>query len=153
MCAILYVSQVALASIPNCELVSLLIILFTIMYGHELFLVVTIFSLLEAFTYGFGLWVISYFYVWPILVLIVLLLRKGIKKQFLLWAVVSGMFGLSFGALFAIAYLLIDPSYAVTYFISGLLFDVWHAFCNFILMLILGKPISTLLEKIECYTK
>ena len=91
--------------------------------------------------WGFGLWWISYLYVWPLLCLLVLLLKRIIKEDFIIWAVVSGFFGLVFGTLFAILYIIIDPAYALAYWISGLPWDVWHAVWNFVLMAALGKPL------------
>ena len=83
------------------------------------------------------------------LVLITLLLKKIIKEEFLIWSVVSGLFGLIFGSLFAIVYLPVDPAYALAYWISGLPWDVWHGVCNFVLMLVIGKPLYLLLKKIK----
>ena len=147
--AILYVSKVALEFLPNVELVSLLTILYTLVFGKEAFLIVTVFNLFELIQWGFGTWWVSYLYVWPLLVLITLLLKKFIKEEFLIWSVVSGLFGLIFGSLFAIVYLPVDPAYALAYWISGLPWDVWHGVCNFVLMLVIGKPLYLLLKKIK----
>lgn len=147
--AILFVSQVALAVLPNVEVVSFLIILFTILYGKEMYLTVTIFTLLEGLLYGFGMWWASYLYVWPILVTIVLLLRKIIKEDFVVWAVVSGAFGLIFGTLFAVGYIPIDFSVAISYWISGLPWDVWHGICNFLIMLLIGKHVYKAMKKVR----
>ena len=147
--AILYVSKVALEFLPNVELVSLLTVLYTLVFGKEAFLIVTVFNLFELIQWGFGTWWVSYLYVWPLLVLITLLLKKIIKEEFLIWSVVSGLFGLMFGSLFAIVYLPVDPAYALAYWISGLPWDVWHGVCNFVLMLVIGKPLYLLLKKIK----
>ena len=149
LCAILYVSKVALEFLPNVELVSLLTVLYTLVFGKEAFLIVTVFNLFELIQWGFGTWWVSYLYVWPLLVLITLLLKKVIKEEFLIWSVVSGLFGLIFGSLFAIVYLPVDPAYALAYWISGLPWDVWHGVCNFVLMLVIGKPLYLLLKKIK----
>ena len=149
--AILYVSKVALEFLPNVELVSLLTVLYTLVFGKEAFLIVTVFNLFELIQWGFGTWWVSYLYVWPLLVLITLLLKKIIKEEFLIWSVVSGLFGLIFGSLFAIVYLPVDPAYALAYWISGLPWDVWHGVCNFVLMLVIGKPLYLLLKKVRTF--
>lgn len=149
--AILYVSKVALEFLPNVELVSLLTVLYTLVFGKEAFLIVTVFNLFELIQWGFGTWWVSYLYVWPLLVLITLLLKKIIKEEFLIWSVVSGLFGLIFGSLFAIVYLPVDPAYALAYWISGLPWDVWHGVCNFVLMLVIGKPLYLLLKKARAF--
>ena len=149
--AILYVSKVALEFLPNVELVSLLTVLYTLVFGKEAFLIVTVFNLFELIQWWFGTWWVSYLYVWPLLVLITLLLKKIIKEEFLIWSVVSGLFGLIFGSLFAIVYLPVDPAYALAYWISGLPWDVWHGVCNFVLMLVIGKPLYLLLKKVRTF--
>lgn len=139
--AVLYVAKVALEFLPNVELVSFLIIIYTLVFGAETFIIITVFNMFELIQWGFGIWWVSYLYVWPLLCLFVLLLKRFLGEEFVLWAIVSGGFGLLFGSLFAIAYLPVDPSYALAYWISGLTWDVWHGICNFVIMLLIGKPI------------
>lgn len=141
-------SKAVLEFLPNVELVSLLVILFTLAYGKEVFLIIAVFNLFEFIQWGFGTWWVSYLYVWPFLAFITLLLKRLIREEFLIWSVVSGMFGLAFGSLFAIAYIPIDRAYALSYWIGGLPWDVWHGIWNFILMMILGKPVYGLLKKV-----
>ncbi|MBQ8877649.1 MAG: hypothetical protein IJ029_02895 [Lachnospiraceae bacterium] len=147
--AILYVSKLALDFLPNIELVSLFIILYALVFGTETLIIVTVFNLLQIIQWGIGTWTISYLYVWPLLCLVTLLLKKLMKEEFVLWSIVSGLFGLLFGSLFAILYLFVDPAYALAYWISGLPWDVWHAAWNFVLMLVLGKPLYSVLIKMK----
>ncbi len=147
--AVLYVSKLALDFLPNIEVVTLLIILYTLMLGKETFAIVMVFNLFQGLQWGFGLWWVSYMYTWPALCLIVLLLRRLIKEEFLLWSVIAGSYGLLFGAFFALAYLPLDPGYALTYWITGLTWDVWHAVVNFILMAVLGKPFYKILKQVR----
>lgn len=152
--AILYVVKVALDFLPNVEMVSFLVIIYTLLFGTEAFFIVTVFNMFEFIQWGFGVWWVSYLYVWPLLVLITLIVQKLLIKaghnqeEFVLWAIVSGGFGLIFGSLFAIAYLPVDPAYALSYWISGLLWDVWHALCNFIIMLVIGRPVYKGLKQV-----
>ena len=147
--AILYVSKLVLDFLPNVELVSLLTILYTLVFGKEAVLIITVFNLFQIIQWGIGSWTIGYLYVWPLLCLITLLLQKIIKEEFMIWSIVSGLFGLIFGSLFALVYLPVDPAYALTYWISGLPWDVWHAGWNFVLMLILGKPLYRVLKRMK----
>lgn len=151
--AILYVSKVALEFLPNVELVSLLTILYALVFGKEAFLVVTVFNMFEFVQWGFGTWWISYLYVWPLLAGITLLLKKLVREEFLIWSLLSGVFGLLFGSFFAIVYIPVDPMYAISYWISGLPWDVWHAVCNFLLMVVMGKPIYVLLKKLKYFSE
>ena len=64
--AVLFVLQVALSYLPNIELVSLSVILYTLVLGKRVIPILLAFSLLEGLLYGFGIWWISYLYIWPI---------------------------------------------------------------------------------------
>ncbi len=147
--AVLNVSKLALGSLPNVELVTLLIILYTLILGKEAIAIVTVFNMFEGLLWGFGSWWVSYMYTWPVLCLSVLFLRKLFKEEFLLWSVLAGIFGLLFGAFFAVFYLPVDPVYALSYWVKGLPWDVWHASCNFVLMSLLGKPLYQVLKKMK----
>lgn len=104
--ALLLVVQVGLSYLPNIELVSLLIIVFTIMLNAKIVYVLFIFVLAEGLLYGFGLWWFCYLYVWEILALFVYIFRK--RREPLFWAIVSGTFGLLFGVLCSFVYLLLQ---------------------------------------------
>jgi hypothetical protein len=147
--AILSIAMIALKPLPNVELVSLLVIIYSLLFGKDSLIIVTIFTLIEGIIWGFGLWWVSYLYVWPLLCLVVFLLQRFIKEEFLIWAVVSGAYGLIFGALFAIAYIPVDPAYALSYWIAGLPWDVWHAVGNFVLMAVVGRPVYRILKKVH----
>lgn len=140
--------QVAMASLPNIEPVSLLVIAGALVYGYNVLLSVYAFVLVEAFIYGFGLWVINYLYVWTVLAIIAILLRKNEGR--LLWACVSGFFGLGFGLLCAIPYVFISglPG-AAAYYISGIPFDIAHAVGNFAMAFFLLPACVRTLEKLR----
>ena len=107
--AILYIAKVVLEFLPNVELISFLTIIYTLVFGAETLLIVTVFNLFELIQWGFGVWWISYLYVWPLLVLVTMFMKKlsvgtgSGKEEFILWAIVSGGFGLFFGLFFSLA--------------------------------------------------
>lgn len=147
MSVILYGVQVVFAFLPNIELVSLLIIIFSLIFGYKVFFIISVFVIIEGLTYGFGTWWIAYLYVWPILAVITLIFRR--IQSVYLWAFISGVFGLMFGFLCALTFLFFGgPQMIFTYWISGILFDVAHSISNFIIALVLFKPIRFLLEKL-----
>lgn len=146
--AILLVGQLGLAFLPNIEIVSTLIILYTQIYKKQVFSIILVFVLLEGIIFGFGIWWISYLYIWNILALIVLIFQK--IDSAVLWAVVSGIFGLLFGALCAIPYLLSGgPGAAFAYWSAGIPYDILHCCGNFALTLILYKPLLGLLKYLQ----
>ena len=146
--AILLIGQLGMAFLPNIEVVSTLIILYTLSYKKLVFPILYTFVLLEGVVFGFGIWWVSYMYIWSILALIVLALRK--MDSALLWAVVSGAFGLSFGVLCAIPYLISGGLYAAfSYWSAGIPYDILHCAGNFVLTLALYRPLSHLLKRLR----
>lgn len=145
MGAILIVVQVALAIIPNIELVSLLIVVFTLAAGKKVFYAIYVFVLVEGLIYGFGIWWINYLYIWSILAVVVLILRKN--ESTLVWSVVSGLFGLFFGTLCAIPYFFMGGlGAAVSYWVSGIPFDLLHCGGNIIAALFLFRPANKIIS-------
>lgn len=146
--AVLLGGQVALAALPNVEIVSLLVILYSILLGRQVFLIIYVFVLLEGCLYGFGLWWVSYLYVWALLAIIALALRRT-EASALFWAILSGFFGLAFGALCALPYLVTGGiAAAISYWLAGLGFDLIHCVGNFLVCLLLFRPLYRLLSRL-----
>lgn len=135
----------ALSFVPNVELVTLLIILFTLVIGKRVYYAIAAFVLVEGILYGFGIWWIMYVYMWPMLAFVTWILRK--QKDRLCFALLSGVFGLGFGAMCSIPYLFIGGIHtAFAWWVSGIPFDMIHGVSNFVLMLVLYKPLRRVLE-------
>lgn len=149
--AILYVAQISLAFLPNVELVTLLIVIFTKNLGKDGIFACFIYVWLNAFSAGFGLWWVTYLVVWPLFALMSYKLKK--IDSWLIWAVINGGFGLCFGALFALPYIFVSPTYALSYWLGGISFDIVHCIGNFSIALILGKPIDIAMKQIIRNTK
>ena len=147
---LMYVSQVIMASLPNIELVSFLIILITKKFGIKSLWSVYVFVILEALTYGLEIWVICYLYVWAILVFVVLIVRK--HDGVILYTLISSIYGFLFGTLCSVPYFITGGiGYGISWIVSGIVtgFDIYHGVGNFLLMLLLYKPISKVFEKIK----
>jgi len=143
----MYVSQVLMASLPNIEIVSLLIIIITRKFGVRSFYSVYIFVALEILTYGLHIWVINYLYIWAILCLAVLLIRK--TDNTFIYAGVSALFGFLFGTFCSIPYFITGGfSFGISYIISGLYFDLLHGIGNAVTATVLYRPITKVLNKI-----
>lgn len=146
--AFMVAGQVVLAALPNVEIVSLILIACSVVYGWRTLYPLYTFVLVEALIYGFSTWVINYLYVWPVLVVVSVLLRRSSSR--FLWAAVSGGFGLFFGALCAILYLFIGgPEMMVAYWISGIPFDLIHCISNGVIAFLLVPPLVTLLRRLS----
>ena len=144
--AMMFMGQVLMSFLPNIEIISLLVILYTLFFGKKVFWIIYSFVFLEGFLYGFGMWWFQYLYVWSILAAVVLFLPKSASVW--QWSIVSGFFGLFFGTLCTLPYLLVGGwAAAVSYWAAGLGFDIVHCIGNVLLSLCLFRPLYQLLEK------
>jgi energy-coupling factor transport system substrate-specific component len=152
--AILVASQVALSFLPNVELVTLLIIIFTLILKKKTLYVIGIFIIIEGMIFGFGLWWINYLYIWFVLYLIVRIFHK--EKSPIIYSLIAGFYGLFYGALCAIPYFFMGLSggtigsglqFAFSYWISGIPFDIVHGISNFFVTLILFKPLYYIVNR------
>lgn len=145
---ILFVSQIVFASIPNIEVVSLLIIVYTIFLGKQVFYIIYGFAILEGIFYGFGIWWVMYLYVWSILAVISLCFRRQTSIYF--WSMISGGFGLVFGFLCSLPYFVAGGMYAgISYWVSGIPFDLLHCIGNIVCALVLFRPLVGLFHRLE----
>ena len=137
-----------MSGLPNIEPVSLMVMLFAVIFGWKALYPVYLYVMLEILCYGISLWNINYLYIWTVLAVAALALRK--MEHPLGWAVLSGVFGLLFGALCGIVDIFIGGfSYAVAKWVSGIPFDIAHCAGNFVIALLLFKPLRKLLEKLH----
>ncbi len=145
--ALMIALQVGLSFLPNIEVVTLLILLATLHLGAKALLSVGVFVLMEGLIYGLHIWWINYLYVWPLLVLVVLALRRWSHP--LLWAVVTGFFGLLFGTLCSLPYFITGGWGAgIGYIVAGIPFDLIHCVSNVLLVLLLFAPLDRVMKKI-----
>ena len=156
--AVLFVSQILAASLPNIELVSLLIIVWTRVYRSGALPGIGVFILLEGLYYGFGIWWVSYLYIWFILWGIVMLIPKEKNVHPALsalgWASLSGAYGFAVGTLTAIPWLIRGgPATAIAYIAAGIPFDITHGVANFALALFLAVPLIRLLNRLKSKTQ
>ena len=145
--ALTFAAKYVMAMLPNIEPVSLMVMLFAVVFGRKCLYPVYLYVAMEILFFGLGLWNVNYLYVWLILAVAAYLLRR--MESPLGWAMVSGVFGLLFGALCGIVDIFIGGfPYAVTKWISGIPFDIMHCAGNFVIALLLFKPMRQLTEKL-----
>ena len=145
--ALLWVSKMALAMLPNIEPVSLLLIVYTVVLGWKALIPLYVYVVMELLIWGIGFWSICYTYVWLVLVLLAMLFRR--MDSPLGWAVLSGAFGLSFGALCALVYWVTGGwAFALSWWVSGIPFDLLHCAGNFAAALVLYRPCTKVLTRL-----
>jgi len=147
MGALMFVTKAVLAALPNIHLNAVLIILTVCFFGAKALYSVLVYITLEGLVFGFGLWWLSYLYIWPIFTFVALALKEN--DSGLVWAVIAASFGLCFGALCSIPYFFMGGwEMAFSYWISGIPFDLSHCAGNFITTLILYKPLYRLMKNL-----
>ncbi|HIS47355.1 MAG TPA: hypothetical protein IAB46_07345 [Candidatus Scybalocola faecigallinarum] len=147
MAAMMFAVQVGLSFLPNIELVSILVIVSTVAFGRITLMSIYAFVLVEGLCYGFGIWWMNYCYVWLILYVIARIFRRCSSR--LVWALICGGYGLAFGFLCAIPYGFVGGPYAaLTYWVSGIPFDLIHCVSNFVIALVLFSPLCRVCRQI-----
>ena len=145
--ALMFGLQVVMGPLPNIEPVSLLVMLFAVTFGWKSLYVIYTFVVMEILFYGFSLWNLNYLYIWTILAVAAVLMKK--QTHPLSWALLSGVFGLLFGALCGIVDVFIAGfAYAAAKWVSGIPFDLLHCGGNFAIALLLFVPMRSLLGRL-----
>ena len=156
MTAVIEVSKLALAAVPNVELVTFWIIMFSLFFGPKVIYSILVFILIEVSIYGVNVWVIMYLYIWPTLALLVLLFKK--KDSMLVFAILSGFYGLLFGAYCSLPYIVIGTVgggiksgliMAFNWWVAGIPYDILHGISNFFVMLVLYHPVHKVMQKLK----
>lgn len=141
-------AKVVMMGLPNIEPVSLMVMLFAVTFGRKAVYPIYTYVFLEFAMYGLNLWSVNYLYLWLILAAAAWRLRD--MSSPLGWAVLSGMFGLLFGALCTPVYLLAGGlAFALSWWLSGIPYDLLHCAGNFALALVLFVPMRRLMERLQ----
>ena len=115
--ALTFAAKFVMSFLPNIEPVSLFVMLFAVVFGKKWIYPVYLYVALEILFYGISLWNVNYLYIWAVLAIAAYFLRC-IQSR-LGWAMLSGVFGLLFGALCGIVDVFVGGlSYAVSKWIS-----------------------------------
>ena len=148
MAALIFGSKVALASLPNININSVLIILTVVFFGWKALYTVYIYVLLEGLIFGFSVWWVGYLYIWAVLVVAAMILRKN--DSALIWAVAAGVFGLVFGPLMYLEWFAINGGWEGFFamWVAGIPYDLAHCAGNFAFTLVLYRPLHRVMEKL-----
>ena len=149
MAATVECAKLALAALPNIEAVTLLLALYSYVFGWVGVASSFVFVMIEPLIYGFGSWVISYFIYWPLLSLVFLFLgRIRMKNRFALCAAAVIM-----TVLFGVLTSLVDVGFFSgsfenfayrfsLYYVRGVPFYLLQTGCNAVLFLLVFPFLS-----------
>lgn len=145
--AMTFAAKYGMAVLPNIEPVSLMVMLFAVTFGKKAGYPIYLYVLLELLFFGIGTWNIMYLYIWGLLALAACFCRN--MESSLGWAMLSGSFGLLFGLLCAPVDVAIGGvGYAMAKWVSGIPFDIAHCAGNFVIALVLFKPMRKLMKRL-----
>lgn len=154
LAAVNIASRIYLQALPNIKPVTSIIIisvmLFGLGFGVKLSVVTTIVSNLFL---GMGTWTFFQILAWVVICLITQLLLDFLKKmnkqpKLLPMAIFAFFMGYVFGFVVSFEKLMLGgPSLFIVYYISGLLFDTFHAVGNFGFYLICAPLLIKIFEK------
>ncbi len=141
--ASLTAGKFVLSAVPNVEIVTFLFIIYTVVFGLKRAIFTSVvFTTTEILIYGFGTWLLGYYILWPTLILVTHLIKRTVNSEYG-FATIAAIFGFTFGLFFALfESIFYGIGYAIPYWISGIPFDIVHGVSNFIIVLVLYKPLT-----------
>ena len=147
LAALLIAAKQLMSFLPNCEPVTLLLILYTLHFPRMTPLIIYVFVAVQVLLYGFNVWVYMYLYIWIILYAVVRLLARW--GSYPLWIIVAAVYGMLFGLLCSPVYLFVGGwQMAVSWFASGIGFDQVHGVGNAVLTAALFLPLDKLMTRL-----
>lgn len=142
-----------LVPIPNVQPVSDILMIVTLELGVGFGIALTALTMfLSNIILGFGIWTIPQILAYIGCVLTIAFLAKilPLKKHLTLQIIVAVIIGFEYGFLVSLGMSIYGGVAAfVAYWLSGILFDFYHAAGNFAFYLVLYKPLTMALEKYE----
>lgn len=156
MAAMLTGGKLALAVIPNVEIVTLLSALYGYVFGGLGILAILVFVTVEPLLWGVGTWVISYYLYWPFVGLVFFLFcRLGVKRCVPLTAAAL-LLTVWFGVLTSLVDIGLFMGYFdrfferfAIYYMRGIVFYIVQLACNAVTFPLLFPPLSRTLFYIK----
>lgn len=156
MAATVECSKLALASIPNVEAVTLLLAVYSYVFGSLGILASLVFVAIEPLIWGFGSWFISYLIYWPMVATVFALMGKANCARRFLPSVVAVLLTFFFGILTSFVDVGLFTGYFenffsrfLIYYARGISFYITQIITNAILFSLLFPYITKFLFKIK----
>ena len=147
--ALMLASKLALEALPNIHPLTMFVMVFTIVYRIRALIPIYVFVLLSGLYYGFAMWWIPYLYLWTVMWAFTMLLPQNMPRK--IAVIVCGLFGLTYGTLYAPAQAIMfgyDFSTTIKWILAGLPWDAVHGLGN-LGMGLLVYPLSRTLMRLE----
>jgi len=157
LAAAMTAGKLALAFIPNVEVVTVLILVYATVFGLRAVFAVLVFCTVEVLFYGFGTWVFLYYIYWSALCSIAcLLLKRPRSVAAVIYAVVmTFLFGIIDTVINVVFAVLSgfscqeSMSLFIGYYARGVWFYVVHIVSNALVVSALYRPLVSALSKLN----
>lgn len=158
LAAVNIASRIALQSLPNVKPVTSLIIISVILFGLSFAIKLTIVTTVVSNIFlGMGIWTLFQILAWLVICLLTQIIVDVFNKfhkhpPILLMAIFSFLMGYVFGFIVSLDKLMIGgPGLFIGYYVSGLLFDTFHAVGNLFFYLICAPILFKIFIKQDKY--
>ncbi len=156
MAATVECGKLALAFVPNVEIVTLFLALFSYAFGGLGLAAALIFVCIEPLIWGFGTWVVSYFIYWPLVSIVFFVLGRIKLKNRLAVTLIVAVLTFLFGVLSSLIDIGLLSGFFenfferfLVYYARGLVFYVVHIVSNIIMFFFLFNFLLVKLDKIK----
>jgi energy-coupling factor transport system substrate-specific component len=153
LATVMFLSKLLMEWAPNIHFVGMLTVTYTLVYRRRALIPLYVYVLLMGVYAGFNVWWVPYVYIWTILWGITMLLPRNMPRRVAIpvYAMVCGLHGFAYGALYAPAQALFfgyTPAQTLAWIAAGLPFDALHAVGN-LAAGVLIVPLRDLLIRLE----
>ncbi len=150
---LMFCSKIVMEWIPNVHLLGTLTMVYTLVYRRKALIPIYVYVLLNGIYAGFAAWWVPYLYIWTVLWGVTMLLPRNMPKGVaaVVYPLVCGLHGLSFGTLYAPAQALmfgLNFRQMLAWIVAGLPWDVIHGIGDFAAGLLI-LPLSKLLARLN----
>lgn len=155
--ALLTAADLVMNVLPNVHLGGMLMVVFTLVYRAKALFPIYVYVFLVGAFEGYGIWWVSYLYIWAILWLMVMLLPRKMPRWLapMVYALVCAAHGFAFGLFWAPSQMLFFGytwEQTLIWWQFGFLYaDIPHGIANLIGGVVI-VPLSTLLRKLDRQT-
>lgn len=117
---VLFVSKIAMEFLPNIHLLAMLTMVYTLVFRTKALIPLYVYVFVNGLFAGFSTWWIPYLYIWTVLWAVTMLLPKHMPRKIacVVYPLVCGLHGISFGVLYA-------PAQALMYGLSWEATKAW----------------------------
>ena len=152
--AVIEGGKLALMALPNIEVVTLFVALFSYVFGAAGVLATVVFVMIEPMLWGFGAWTVGYFIYWPLVSVVFMIYGKlRVENRYILTGtavVLTVLFGLLTSFIDLVFYSQSFDNFAVRYFAyyaQGAVFYLLQIGCNAVLFFLVFKYLAEKIKK------